>query len=82
MDLHPGIERIKRCSMGIVQAGRGGAYENNFVFKTLFGHSIVQNISSRDIIKENPGDILEIPVDCEGITIDIDTPPPNHLDTD
>lgn len=35
------------------------------------------DIGGREIIKENPGDVLEVPVDCEGIVIDIDTPPPN-----
>lgn len=34
------------------------------------------DIGGREIIRENPEDILEVPVDCEGIVIDIDTPPP------
>jgi len=35
------------------------------------------DIGGREIIKEHPEDVLEVPVDCEGITIDIDTPPPD-----
>jgi molybdenum cofactor cytidylyltransferase len=34
------------------------------------------DIGGREIIRENPEDVLEVPVDCEGILIDIDTPPP------
>jgi len=34
------------------------------------------DIGGREIIREHPEDVLEVPVDCEGITIDIDTPPP------
>jgi molybdenum cofactor cytidylyltransferase len=33
------------------------------------------DIGGREIISENPKDILEVPVKCEGIIIDIDTPP-------
>ena len=39
------------------------------------------DIGGREIIKQNPEDVLEVPVKCEGIIIDIDTPPP-RLDTD
>jgi molybdenum cofactor cytidylyltransferase len=35
------------------------------------------DFGGREIIGENPKDVLEVPVDCEGITIDIDTPPPD-----
>lgn len=35
------------------------------------------DVGGREIIRENPGDVLEVPVDCEGILIDIDTPPPD-----
>ena len=35
------------------------------------------DIGGREIIKQNPRDVLEVPVDCEGIIIDIDTPPPD-----
>jgi molybdenum cofactor cytidylyltransferase len=35
------------------------------------------DIGGREIIKEHPEDVLEVPVDCEGIIIDIDTPPPD-----
>ena len=31
------------------------------------------DVGARQIIQENPGDILEVAVDCEGIQIDIDT---------
>jgi molybdenum cofactor cytidylyltransferase len=31
------------------------------------------DVGARQIIKENPGDILEVAVDCAGIQIDIDT---------
>jgi molybdenum cofactor cytidylyltransferase len=31
------------------------------------------DVGARQIIKDNPGDILEVAVDCEGIKIDIDT---------
>ena len=34
------------------------------------------DIGGREIIREHPEDVLEVPVDCEGINIDIDTPPP------
>ncbi|MGD9116757.1 MAG: nucleotidyltransferase family protein [Dehalococcoidia bacterium] len=34
------------------------------------------DVGGREIIKENQDDVLEVPVDCEGILIDIDTPPP------
>jgi molybdenum cofactor cytidylyltransferase len=34
------------------------------------------DVGGREIIRENPKDVLEVPVDCEGIVIDIDTPPP------
>lgn len=33
------------------------------------------DIGGREIIKQHPEDVLEVPVDCEGIVIDIDTPP-------
>jgi molybdenum cofactor cytidylyltransferase len=39
------------------------------------------DIGGREIIRQNPKDILEVPVDGEGILIDIDTPPPTRLDT-
>jgi molybdenum cofactor cytidylyltransferase len=32
------------------------------------------DIGGREIIKEHPDDVLEVPVDCKGIIIDIDTP--------
>ena len=32
------------------------------------------DIGGREIIKQHPEDVLEVPVDCEGIVIDIDTP--------
>jgi molybdenum cofactor cytidylyltransferase len=32
------------------------------------------DIGGREIIKENPKDVLEVPVKCEGVVIDIDTP--------
>ncbi len=35
------------------------------------------DIGGREIIRKHPEDVLEVPVDCEGITIDIDTPPPD-----
>jgi molybdenum cofactor cytidylyltransferase len=35
------------------------------------------DIGGREIIKEHHEDVLEVPVDCEGIIIDIDTPPPD-----
>lgn len=33
------------------------------------------DIGGREIIKEHPEDVLEVPVKCEGVVIDIDTPP-------
>ncbi len=38
-------------------------------------YSLSGDIGGREIIKEHPDDVLEVPVDCEGIVIDIDTPP-------
>jgi molybdenum cofactor cytidylyltransferase len=35
------------------------------------------DVGGREIIRENPKDVLEVPVNCEGIVIDIDTPPPD-----
>jgi molybdenum cofactor cytidylyltransferase len=35
------------------------------------------DVGGREIIRENSKDVLEVPVDCEGIVIDIDTPPPD-----
>jgi molybdenum cofactor cytidylyltransferase len=35
------------------------------------------DVGGREIIRENPKDVLEVPVNCEGIIIDIDTPPPD-----
>jgi molybdenum cofactor cytidylyltransferase len=35
------------------------------------------DLGGREIIRENPKDVLEVPVNCEGIVIDIDTPPPD-----
>jgi molybdenum cofactor cytidylyltransferase len=34
------------------------------------------DIGGREIIKQHPEDVLEVPVKCKGIVIDIDTPPP------
>jgi molybdenum cofactor cytidylyltransferase len=34
------------------------------------------DIGGREIIKQHPKDVLEVPVKCEGIVIDIDTPTP------
>lgn len=31
------------------------------------------DIGARQVVEENPGDILEVAVDCEGIGVDIDT---------
>ncbi len=43
---------------------------------------LTSDIGGREIIKEHPGDVLEVAVDCEGIIIDIDTPQPGvQLDT-
>lgn len=39
------------------------------------------DVGARQIIKENPGDILEVAVDCEGIKIDIDTADCYYLDS-
>lgn len=38
-------------------------------------YALSGDIGGREIIKQNPEDVLEVPVDCEGIVIDIDTPP-------
>jgi molybdenum cofactor cytidylyltransferase len=35
------------------------------------------DVGGREIIRENPKDVLEVPVNCEGVVIDIDTPPPD-----
>jgi molybdenum cofactor cytidylyltransferase len=35
------------------------------------------DVGGREIIRENPEDVLEVPVDAEGILIDIDTPLPD-----
>ena len=33
------------------------------------------DVGGREIIKQNPEDVLEVPVKCEGVVLDIDTPP-------
>jgi molybdenum cofactor cytidylyltransferase len=33
------------------------------------------DIGGREIIREHPEDVLEVPVKCEGVVLDIDTPP-------
>lgn len=57
------------------------------VFKKKRGHPLIfdrkyqaqlsrlsGDVGGREIIKQNPEDVLEVPVDCEGVVIDIDTP--------
>jgi molybdenum cofactor cytidylyltransferase len=39
------------------------------------------DVGARQIIQENPGDILEVAVDCAGIQIDIDTPDCYYLES-
>jgi molybdenum cofactor cytidylyltransferase len=56
------------------------------VYRGSRGHPVIFNIKykepllalkgdigARQIVRENPGDILEVAVDCEGVQIDIDT---------
>ncbi len=58
------------------------------VFKKKRGHPLIfdrkyqtslrdlsGDVGGREIIKQNPEDVLEVPVKCEGVVIDIDTPP-------
>ncbi len=37
-------------------------------------HNLSGDIGGREIIRQNPEDVLEVPVKCEGVVIDIDTP--------
>ena len=79
------IEEFGKSSKGIAIPTYQGQRGHPIIFARKYQAQLAElssDIGGRDIIKEHPKDILEVPVDCEGITIDIDIPPTNHLDTD
>jgi molybdenum cofactor cytidylyltransferase len=62
----------KGITIPIYQGVRGHPVIFNIKYKEPL-LALKGDIGARQIVRENPGDILEVAVDCEGVQIDIDT---------
>lgn len=74
------IEAFQNNNRGIIIPTYKGKRGHPLIFAKKYQPQLARlksDIGGREIIRENPGDILEVPVDCEGVVIDIDTPPPS-----
>jgi molybdenum cofactor cytidylyltransferase len=72
------IEAFQNNDKGIVIPTYKGQRGHPLIFSRKYQSRLARlkgDIGGREIIRENSGDVLKVPVDCEGIVIDIDTPP-------
>ena len=70
------IESFKSSSKSIVIPLYNHKRGNPVIFDIKYKQELLKlkgDIGGRDIIKNHPDDILEVPVDCEGVLLDIDT---------
>ena len=73
------IDAFSSDKKGIVIPTHQGQRGHPLIFARKYQaqlYDLSGDIGGREIIKQHPEDVLEVPVDCEGIVIDIDTPPP------
>jgi molybdenum cofactor cytidylyltransferase len=73
------IDAFSRKKKGIVIPTYKGQRGHPLIFDRKYQAPLSRlkgDFGGREIIRENPKDVLEVPVNCEGIIIDIDTPPP------
>jgi len=73
------IDAFSSDKKGIVIPTHQGQRGHPLIFAKKYQaqlYDLSGDIGGREIIKQHPEDVLEVPVDCEGIVIDIDTPPP------
>ncbi|HUT97268.1 MAG TPA: molybdenum cofactor cytidylyltransferase [Dehalococcoidales bacterium] len=73
------IDAFGGAKKGIVIPTYNGQRGHPLIFARKYQAQLSRlsgDIGGREIIREHPEDVLEVPVDCEGIIIDIDTPPP------
>jgi molybdenum cofactor cytidylyltransferase len=73
------LDEFARSDKGIAIPTYKGQRGHPLIFARKYQAQLARlkgDIGGREIIRENPGDVLEVPVDCEGVIIDIDTPPP------
>jgi len=72
------IDAFSSDKKGIVIPTHQGQRGHPLIFARKYQaqlYDLSGDIGGREIIKQHPEDVLEVPVDCEGIVIDIDTPP-------
>jgi molybdenum cofactor cytidylyltransferase len=70
------IDAFSSGSKGIIIPVYNGTRGNPVIFDIKYKDQLLGlkgDIGGREIVKNNPSDILEVPVDCEGILFDIDT---------
>lgn len=72
------IDAFSSDKKGIVIPTHQGQRGHPLIFARKYQaqlYDLSGDIGGREIIKQHPEDVLEVPVGCEGIIIDIDTPP-------
>jgi molybdenum cofactor cytidylyltransferase len=72
------IDAFQKSDKGIAIPTYKGRRGHPLIFAKKYQPQLSKlkgDIGGREIIKANADDVLEVPVDCEGILIDIDTPP-------
>jgi molybdenum cofactor cytidylyltransferase len=70
------INESQKGEKGIIIPTYRGRRGHPVIFSIKYRNELMAlegDVGARDIILTNPGDILELPVDCEGVIIDIDT---------
>jgi molybdenum cofactor cytidylyltransferase len=70
------IELFKSNNKGIVTPVYHGKRGNPVIFDIKYKIELLKlkgDIGGRDIVKNHPDDVLEVPVNCAGILLDIDT---------
>lgn len=70
------IDEFSRTSKGIVIPTYRGRRGHPVIFAISYKEELLRlkgDVGGRQVVKEHPDDVLEIPVDSEGINVDIDT---------
>jgi molybdenum cofactor cytidylyltransferase len=70
------IDEFSRTSKGIVIPTYRGRRGHPVIFAIRYKEELLRlkdDVGGRQVVKEHPDDVLEIPVDSEGINVDIDT---------
>ena len=70
------IDQFSRTSKGIVIPTYRGRRGHPVIFAISYKEELLRlkgDVGGRQVVKEHPDDVLEIPVDSEGINVDIDT---------